>query len=284
MGYQIDWEFLLAARPLLTVVAVLILVASNALLGRAIERLPVTLDQRRRARRLARLSFLIALVSILMIIWAAKIKSAALMVGAFAVAIVIALRELLQGLNGWALKMTGGAFRIGDRVAVGDAAGEVIDYGLLTTRLVSREGPTAGALINVPNSNYLSKPLRNDSHGMRFIVRAQSVLVAKGDDHQAAREALKSAAEAVFGEYQDAARGAVAQFEKQHDCDFVLVDPQVLIKAIDDKGVWLELSLLVPVDAPAKTIDRILAAYLEAVRSAPAKQPATDPAPEGEGG
>lgn len=255
-------EFLLTTRWLLTLVAVLVLLASSALLARAIRRMPVGSDQRRRARRMARAVVLIALSSILLIIWAGRLKSVALVIGAFAVAIVIALREILQCLSGWGLKMAGHSFKIGDRIVVGDSSGEVVDYGLLTTTLLAREGLASGALISVPNAAYLTKPVRNDTRGLAFALRSLIVPVPKGSDWRAARGALLSAAESVYAPIAEDVRKGIADFESYRDCQLPSGTPAVLLKSIDDKGVNLELSMMLRLERAAETFDAVLTDYL----------------------
>jgi small-conductance mechanosensitive channel len=256
-------ELLLTTRPLLTVVALIVLLASNALLARAISRLAISLEQRRRARRLARAVVTIAGATIVLIIWAQKLKSVALIIGAFAVAIVIALRELFQALSGWTLKTSAASFRIGDRIVVGESSGEVIDSGLLSTTLVGRDGLQTGALISLPNSQYLSKPVRNDGGAGGFVSRSARVPVAHGKDWRGAKIVLAEAAEAVFAGYEGAAQQALAAFEKQHDSELAAARPNVYIAGIDDKGVQLDLVMLVPIAEASATIDGVLSRYLE---------------------
>ena len=134
------WEQLIQARPLLSLAAVVLTFIVTALIERAVRRIPVSPPQRRRAVRLARTGGLLLLALLLAVVWAQELRNAAIVLSALAVAIVIGFKEIMACALGWWIKMAGGHFRVGDRVAISSTAGpvrgDVLDYGLLTTTLM----------------------------------------------------------------------------------------------------------------------------------------------------
>ncbi|WP_146429413.1 mechanosensitive ion channel domain-containing protein [Blastopirellula retiformator] len=55
---------------------------------------------------------------------------------AFAVAVVIALKELIQCISGSIMKAVGRPFKLGDRIEFHNIRGDVIDHNVLTTTIL----------------------------------------------------------------------------------------------------------------------------------------------------
>ena len=83
---------------------------------------PVHTNQVRRAKKVS-YGGAILFVTLRIVIWADELREAALVLSAFAVAIVLSTKELIMCVTGWWLKLAGGHFRIGDRVQIGSTTG-----------------------------------------------------------------------------------------------------------------------------------------------------------------
>tara|TARA_B100000678_G_C18216646_1_gene505530 strand:- start:657 stop:1502 length:846 start_codon:yes stop_codon:yes gene_type:complete len=107
---------------------------------------------------------LIAIIGLLMI-WAPQLRTFALSLTAFAVALVIATKELILCLSGSAYRTFTRAYTIGQIVEIGGHCGEVVDISLLSTQIreLDRNDGSIGAAdhsVVVPHSLLLSQPLR----------------------------------------------------------------------------------------------------------------------------
>jgi hypothetical protein len=100
-------------------------------------------------------------------IWGPKFQGLAVSLLAFAVAIVLAFKELILCVLGAMLKTSARSFTIGDRIEINDLRGDVFDHTLLTTTLLE-VGPGkathqhTGRKIVIPNSLFLNTPVMND--------------------------------------------------------------------------------------------------------------------------
>lgn len=124
-------------------------------------------DQRRLIAT-SRNVFLFMLLVGLVLIWAPQLRTFALSLTAVAVAIVVATKELILCLSGAVLRATTRAFGVGDWIEVGENRGEVTDHSLLATTLLEfGKGPNiytpTGRIIVLPNSLFLSTPVRNQT-------------------------------------------------------------------------------------------------------------------------
>jgi small-conductance mechanosensitive channel len=120
-------------------------------------------------RRILKLitALLIALIviSVIFVNWYTAIVS----LGVFSVILGLALQTTFTSFIGWVYILVRAPFRVGDRIKIGDATGDVIDVSYLDTTLwefggdyLSTDHPS-GRMIRFPNSTVLSKAVYNYS-------------------------------------------------------------------------------------------------------------------------
>lgn len=104
-------------------------------------------------------------ISVLFINWYAAVVS----LGVFSVIIGLALQTTFTSFIGWIYILIRSPYRVGDRIRLGDATGDVIDVGYLDTTLwefggefLSTDHPS-GRVIRFPNSKVLSSAVYNYS-------------------------------------------------------------------------------------------------------------------------
>jgi small-conductance mechanosensitive channel len=104
-------------------------------------------------------------LSVLFINWYAAVVS----LGVFSVIIGLALQTTFSSFIGWIYILVRAPYRVGDRIRLGDATGDVIDVGYLDTTLwefggdfLSTDHPS-GRVIRFPNSKVLSSAVYNYS-------------------------------------------------------------------------------------------------------------------------
>jgi small-conductance mechanosensitive channel len=93
--------------------------------------------------------------------------TAAVSLGLISLILGFALQVPITSFIGWVYILVRSPYRIGDRIRIGDATGDVIDVGYLDTTLwefgggyISTDHPT-GRIIRVPNSQVLSSVVYN---------------------------------------------------------------------------------------------------------------------------
>ncbi|MCU1266413.1 MAG: hypothetical protein JWM21_2731 [Acidobacteria bacterium] len=112
-------------------------------------------------------SFVIALIviSVVFVNWYTAVVS----LGVFSVIVGLALQTTFTSFIGWIYILVRTPFRVGDRIKIGDATGDVIDVGYLDTTLwefggeyLSTDHPS-GRVIKFPNAKVLSSAVYNYS-------------------------------------------------------------------------------------------------------------------------
>jgi small-conductance mechanosensitive channel len=262
-----------SGQVFLSCACLLILAGLYVLVAGTIPRLHIHPKQRRRAKIALRYALGIVFAITLIVVWAEEIRSGALVLSAFAVALVLASKELLMCLGGWWIKLVGGHFRLGDRIRVGDYTGDVIDYGLLTTTLVetagddTSSGHSEGALLTVPNSVLLHSTVRNETRFPAFRTHDIAVRLPEGALWQDSEGFLQSAANEAWapirGVLEKRAHGALEDREIPPS----FREPRVLVSLDDGDRVVLTIRVCAPTDAIEQLEDQVLRAWLSRPRA-----------------
>lgn len=237
-------------------------IAARLLAGRIIRRETWSSveDQRRWLVHARNVTLLLAFLG-LVVVWAEQLRTAALSLVAFAVATVIAGKELIMGVSGSFTRAASGSFSVGDRIRIGDYRGDVIDHSLLTTTLLEI-GPghvRTGRTLVLPNSKLVTDVVANETKGHDYVLHSFVVPVAQAD-WQRARAALLEAAHALTDGYVEEARANMEESAKEHALSVPIVEPFVLAKPTSPGTV--DLTVRVPV--PSRDLWRIEHEIVEA--------------------
>ncbi len=223
-----------------------------------------SIEERRRWIVLVRNGSLVLGSFLIMLVWADELRVIGLSLVAVAVAIAISVQDLIKSLVGSFVRSTSASYSIGDRVQVGEIRGQVIDYSLLTTKLieVSPGHFRTGRTISVPNSHFLTEPVVNETAGHEFVLHSFRVAVA-ADRWREARQVLGDAAIAASAEYVAPARKQMEARARRHALATPIVEPMVTARPTSVSEI--ELSVRVPVAASEvwKVENQILEAWLE---------------------
>ncbi|MBU6953243.1 MULTISPECIES: mechanosensitive ion channel family protein [unclassified Hahella] len=150
-------------------------------------------------------TYLILIIG-LILIWAPQIQTFALSLTAFAVAIVIATKELILCVSGTLLRAGNRQFAVGDIIEAGDYLGYVVDQNLITTTLkeLNRDFySSTGKTVVIPNSLYLSSAIKNHSVLRPYVIH--SFCITTEPDFQRSYEyslRMKEALDKYWSEFQ----------------------------------------------------------------------------------
>ena len=249
-------------RLIVSVVVVAVLVLAGVLARGGIQRMDLSPEQRRRTRNVVRYAMVLVAVIGLAVVWADQLASAAIVASGFAVAIVLFNKDLILSILGWWMKTVSGAYRIGDRIRVGDCRGDVIDYGILSTTLMAVEadaqhGMRTGNVITLPNSLFLTEPVVNETRILGFEWCEIAFELAVDQDWQSAQLMLLREAEAIVSEYRDTLEQQLGEMSQHFAFHPIQMTPHVFVKATGNKGLSMWVRLPLPARQIAVLADRL---------------------------
>jgi small-conductance mechanosensitive channel len=194
-------RYLLGALAVIGVVTVM-----RALEVYAIERMknPVSrFNLKRVLRLLVGLMIVFIVISVLFVNWYAAVVS----LGLISLILGFALQTPISSFIGWIYILARRPYRVGDRIQIGDARGDVIDVSYLDTTLweiggkhLSTDHPS-GRLIKFPNTSVFSEPVYNYSWPLfPYIWNEVKFHIAYESDLEFVANTMQKIAEEEIGE------------------------------------------------------------------------------------
>lgn len=137
-------------------------------------------------------TYLLSIVGLAML-WANKFDSFATFLGLLSAGLAIAFRDLIMNLAGWYFIIVEKPFKVGDRIQIGEHAGDVVDTRLLQFTLIEIGGwvdadQSTGRILHIPNSRIFTTSVANYNRGINFIWNEVPVLLTFESDWRKAKE------------------------------------------------------------------------------------------------
>lgn len=213
-------------------------------------------------------------ISVLFANWYAAAAS----LGLISLVLGFALQTPITSLIGWVYILVREPYRVGDRIRIGDAVGDVIDVDYLDTTLWEVGGQhlsgfhPSGRIIKFPNANVLNQPVYNYSWPLfPYVWNEIRIQIGYDSDLEYVAQTMRSAAEAEIGE---AMMDRVRKFREllsRTPVDQVEVSerPSVSFRVADN--TWLEavLRYIVEPKQSGAVRTRLLKAMLDRLNEQP---------------
>jgi len=217
-------------------------------------------------RKLARYGAALACLVALAITWRNAIGHLALFGGLVAAGLAFALQEVIGAIAGWFNIVSGGIYRVGDRVELAGVKGDVIDITPLRTKVLEmgsslQEEPSwvggrqyTGRVVSVSNKATFETPVYNYSSFFEYVWEELRIPVPYSADWRRAEQILREEAERVSA--TAGARQAIAAMMERFPIPKQEVDPRVYVTLTDN---WVELAarFVIPVRASRKVRDEL---------------------------
>jgi small-conductance mechanosensitive channel len=181
-------------------------------------------------------------------IWWEGMGSVATFLGLFSAGLAIALKDLVVNLAGWAFILWRRPFDVGDRVQIGDHAGDVIDLRIFQFTLLEignwvGADQSTGRIIHVPNGQVLSDTLANYTRGFDYIWNELPVLITFESDWRRAKELLADIAQRHATHLTSEAKSKIREVSRRFMIFYTTLTPTVYT-AVADSGVLLTIRYL----------------------------------------
>ncbi len=180
--------------------------------------------------------------------WFAGLRDITTFLGLVSAGLAIALRDLIVNLAGFAFILWRRPFEVGDRIQIGNVAGDVIDQRIFQFSLLEignwvDADQSTGRLMNVPNGRVLSEPLANYTKGFRYIWNEIPVLVTFESDWRKAKKILFEIATRHAASMSAEAERQVREAAQKFMIYYKKLTPMVYTNVLDS-GVQLTIRYL----------------------------------------
>ena len=193
--------------------------------------------------------------------------------GIIGAGVAVALQDLFKNFVGGILIIFSNPYRIGDRIEISETMGDVIDIGILTTRMLEihardvKGDQATGRIVIIPNGHVLSSRVFNYTVDLTFVWDEISVPITYGSDW---RRAISLVLDIVREETAATAWRAEREIErvgKRYYLPKRDVEPSVYLTLTDD---WITFDIRYVTDVRRKRVtkDDLSRKLLEAIEAA----------------
>ena len=146
-------------------------------------------------RKLINSTIFIIIIILVGRIWFRGAQSLVTYLGLVSAGVAIALKDVLANLAGWLYIISRRPFNVGDRVQIGEFAGDVIDQSFFEFTLLEignwvHADQSTGRIVHIPNGKIFSQDLANYDKGFNYLWNEIEVVVTFESDWQKAKKIL----------------------------------------------------------------------------------------------
>ena len=202
MENNLDWLYKfftyssIQAKFISTFVAIIIFIIIRRLVVRIIYRnVEDSLIRYKWQKTITYIVFVLGVITIGRV-WFKGIESIATYLGLLSAGIAIALRDPITNITAWMFILSRSPFTVGDRIEIGENAGDVIDINFFNFTVMEIgkwiDGEsTTGRLIHIPNGKVFTENLANYGKGFKYIWNELPVIITFESDWRKAKKILQ---------------------------------------------------------------------------------------------
>ena len=181
-------------------------------------------------------------------IWLTGFQDIGTFLGLVSAGLAIALKDLVASVAGWIYLLWRRPFEVGDRIQIGEHAGDVIDIRLFRFTLIEignwvEADQSTGRVILIPNSRILSEAIANYSKGFQYIWNELPVLLTFESNWPKAKAILQKIIDDHSAYLSEAAMRSVRKAAQRSMIIYSTLTPKVWT-SVAESGVLLTIRYL----------------------------------------
>ncbi len=192
-------------------------------------------------------SFTVGIITIILIgsVWIEAIGKFGAFLGLLTAGLAIALKDPLTNIAGWIFILTRQPFKLGDRVQIGEQAGDVIDIRLFQFTLLEignwvDADQSTGRIIHIPNGIVFTQSQANYSTGFNYIWNELQVLVTFESNWSLAKEILQRIVSHHAESLSSDAERRIIEASKKYMIFYQYLTP-IVYTSVQESGVLLTM-------------------------------------------
>lgn len=195
-------------------------------------------------------SYVFFILALLIIgrIWFEGVQAVATFLGLLSAGLAVALKDPITNLFAWAFILWRRPFEVGDRIQIGDVAGDVIDQRIFQFTLMEignwvEADQSTGRILHVPNGIVFTTPLANYTKGSDYIWNEIPVLITFESDWEKAKALLREIADRLYAHLAPDMEKSFQAASKRFLLKYGKLTPAVYT-SVESSGVLLTIRYL----------------------------------------
>jgi small-conductance mechanosensitive channel len=196
------------------------------------------------------LSLVIPLIGVIIVgaVWLPAFKQFGAFLGLFSAGLAIALKDPLTNFVGWIFLLFRKPFVVGDRVQIGENAGDVVDIRIFQFTILEignwvDADQSTGRIIHIPNGKVFNLPQANYTSGFDYIWNEIPVRITFESDHLKTKSILQEIANKYSQTIIKDAESKILEASKTYLIYYKNLTPIVYTK-VKDYGIQLTIRYL----------------------------------------
>lgn len=221
----------------------------------------------------------VIMVVILLMVWSQEIQNFALSVAAFAVAIVLAMREFIQSIIGFFYLVTTRPFKVGDWIQVDGNYGEVAEIDWVKTTLLDIDMKTyriSRSVIFIPNSRLVTNPIKNLNFVKRYVTHEFEIVRKESINAFPFYDELYRRCLQYCEEFYDVAVRYNAIIERKLDASIFGPEPEIRFSTTDVGDFKANIKLFCPTEMAIDLEHKITSDFMQLWEEEIAKRAKSD--------
>jgi len=217
-------------------------------------------DQKTRytANKVVSVLSVIFIIALCLRIWVADTSSLIVSYGIIGAGLAFALQDVFRNFVGGILIMISSMYRVGDRIAIDNNYGDVMDIGVLNTTLMEIRGWVAGdqpsgRLLIIPNGLVITHPFFNYTRDHSFIWDEISIPLTYTSDWRLAKDLVLGIVKAQTASITMQADAEIERIGEKYYLPKKVVEPSAYITLTDN---WITLDVRYVTDARSRRVLR----------------------------
>ena len=196
------------------------------------------------------LSLVIPLIGVVFVgaVWLPAFKQFGAFLGLFSAGLAIALKDPLTNFAGWIFLLFRKPFVVGDRIQIGEHAGDVVDIRIFQFTLLEignwvDADQSTGRIIHIPNGKVFIVPQANYTSGFNYIWNEIPVRITFESDHLKAKSILQEIIKDYAKTFSANAESEILEASKTYLIYYKNLTP-IIYTTVKDFGVMLTIRYL----------------------------------------
>ncbi len=224
------------------------------------------------AKVVGRVAFMLTAL-ILFLIWFTALRSLGTFLGLLSAGLAVALKDVVANIAGWVFIFWRRPFDLGDRIQVGQFAGDVVDRSIFQFTIMEignwvDADQSTGRLIHIPNAVLFTEPLANYIAGFPYLWNELKVMVTFESNWKKAKRLLDEVAEDLTVDITREAHAPPKRGEQRFLIHYRKLTPVVYV-SVEDSGVLLTLRYICRPRERRATAGELWEQILDAFSAAP---------------
>jgi small-conductance mechanosensitive channel len=197
----------------------------------------------------------------IILIWIRRAASVTTIISVIGAGLMLALHQPITSMAGWLLILIRRPYEIGDRIAIGQISGDVIDIRLFYTSFLEignwvDADQSTGRIIHCPNGKVFTEPIFNYTRGFEYIWNEIKIVVTFESNWKKAKDIILDIGSKDYMDMGEKVRAKIKTMTKKYMIHYGKLTPIVWTKIVDF-GVELTLRYLTEARRRRSTQDAI---------------------------